>query len=169
MPFELVYHDSALPQEKIAEVHNWRISEAVVSEALPLSNLSYVICRSTHEERTLRYALGSYAAPKIIVEQKGSIFMRRGMFIDEIYWASNLLNLQFHAPTGFTKENYKLKVTCWDNQQKRRSFLSISRKISFPKYSILKRRDLENRDRGLCGLLRADTINLGTCDIISKA
>jgi hypothetical protein len=114
MQFELVYHDSALTQEKMAEVHNWRMSEAVVSGILPLSYLSYVICRTIHEERTLRHALGSFPSPKTIVEQRGSIFMRRGIFIDEIYWASDLLNIRFHGPTGFTKNSYNVKVTCWD-------------------------------------------------------
>jgi hypothetical protein len=46
MQFELVYHDSALSQEKMAEVHNWRMSEAVVSGTLSLSHLSFVICRT---------------------------------------------------------------------------------------------------------------------------
>jgi hypothetical protein len=100
--------------QKMAEVHNWRMSEVVVTNALPLSGLSYVICRTPHEERTLRHALGNYSPPKIIVEQKGSIFMRRGMFVDEIYWQSNLLNMRFHGPTGYTKEKYGIKVICWD-------------------------------------------------------
>jgi hypothetical protein len=126
MQFELIYHDSALPQEKMAEVHNWRMSEAVVSGTLSLSDLSYVICRTIHEERTLRHSLGAKAAPKIIVEQKGSIFMRRGMFIDEIYWASDLLNIRFHGPTGFTKEAYEVKVTCWDNNKMREGNFSLA-------------------------------------------
>jgi hypothetical protein len=126
MQFELIYHDSALPQERLAEVHNWRMSESVISDVLPLSNLSYVICRTTHEEKTLRHALGTHAPPKIIVEQKGSVFMRRGMFIDEIYWASDLLNIRFHGPTGFTKDAYDIKVTCWDNNQQREGHFKLA-------------------------------------------
>jgi ssDNA thymidine ADP-ribosyltransferase, DarT len=126
MQFEFIYHDSALPQEKMAEVHNWRMSEAVVSGTLSLANLSYVICRTTHEERTLRHALGGQVAHKIIVEQKGSIFMRRGMFIDEIYWASDLLNILFHGPIGFTKEKYQVKVVCWDNNSQREGSFSLA-------------------------------------------
>lgn len=115
MDFDLVYHDSPLTRDRMAEVHNWRMSEVVVQNALPLTNLSYMICRTTHEERMLRYALRDVAGiPKIIVEQKGSIFMRRGMFVDEIYWQSGLLHMQFHGPTGFTKEKYAIKISCWD-------------------------------------------------------
>ncbi len=45
--------------------------------------------------------------------------MRRGMFIDEIYWDSTLLNIQFHGPTGFPKEKYNVKVVCWDKNSER--------------------------------------------------
>jgi ssDNA thymidine ADP-ribosyltransferase, DarT len=134
LQFDLIYHDSALTSDKLAEVHNWRMSEVVVSESLALSNLSYVICRTTHEERTFRYALGKgVAPPKIIVEQKGSIFMRRGMFIDEIYWSSNLLHVQFHGPTVFPKEKYAMKVLCWDRGTVRQEdFLVAPGRYHFP-------------------------------------
>ena len=52
--------------------------------------------------------------------------MRRGMFIDEIYWASDLLNIQFHGPTGFTKDAYKVKVTCWDNNTPREGNFTLA-------------------------------------------
>jgi ssDNA thymidine ADP-ribosyltransferase, DarT len=116
MPFDLIYHDSPLTPEKQAEVHNWRMSEVVVADALSLSNLAFVVCRTTHEERSFRHAVGNSAVGfKIIVEQRGSIFMRRGMFIDEIYWASNLLHIRFHGPTVYPQERYSVKVCCWDD------------------------------------------------------
>jgi hypothetical protein len=113
--FDLIYHDAPLSSEKIAEVHNWRMSEVVVKDTLPLTHLSYIVCRTPHEERTLRHALGGQIALNTIVEQKGSVFMRRGIFVDEIYWSSNLLHMQFHGPTGYTKERYEIEVVCWDN------------------------------------------------------
>lgn len=114
LQFESIYHDSALSADKRIEVHNWRMSEVVVKRMLSLSNLTYIICRTVHEERTLRHALGAIKTPRIIVEQKGSIFMRFGMFIDEIYWASNMLHMKFHGPTYATKETYAIKVICRD-------------------------------------------------------
>src|ERR1700676_1315237 len=101
------------------------MSEVVIPGSLPLSNLSYVICRTTHEERTLRYALGNVAVPRIIVEQRASIFIGRGMFIDEIYWASNLLHIHFRGPTGFTKERYAIRVVCWDGGAPREGNYSV--------------------------------------------
>lgn len=118
LDFDSIYHDSAPQPDKMAEIHNWRMSEVVVETTLPLSDLSCVICRTPHEERTFRHALGNLQLPKITVEQQGSIFMRRGIFIDEIYWKDNELNLRFHGPTGFTKETYSIKVTCWDAGRK---------------------------------------------------
>jgi len=133
MQFDLIYHDSALSPDRMAEVHNWRMSEVVVMTSLPLSKLSCVICRTPHEARTLRYALRNHASPKIIVEQKGSIFMRRGMFIDEIYWKANLLHMSFHGPTGFTKDRYAIKVTCWDGAARHeRRYLAAPGSYHFP-------------------------------------
>jgi len=118
LQFDLIYHDAALTQEKGNEVRNWRMSEVVVKRELALSSLSCVICRTIHEERTLRYALKDTIAPRIIVEQRGSIFMRRGMFIDEIYWFSGMLHIKFHGPTDYTKDRYSVKVTCRDGRSK---------------------------------------------------
>jgi hypothetical protein len=92
------------------------MSEVVVENALSLSNLSYVVCRTTHEERSFRHTVGNSAVGyKIVVEQRGSIFMRKGMFIDEIYWASDLLHMRFLGPTVYPQEQYSVKVCCWDN------------------------------------------------------
>jgi hypothetical protein len=136
MQFELVYHDSALTQEKMAEVHNWRMSEAVVSGILPLSYLSYVICRTIHEERTLRHALGSFPSPKTIVEQRGSIFMRRGIFIDEIYWASDLLKHPISRTDGFHEEQLQRQsYVLGQGYSAGRKFCVGSGRISFSKHS----------------------------------
>jgi hypothetical protein len=115
MNFDLIYHDSPLSRDRKAEVHNWRMSEVVVTDELSLSNLSFVICRTTHEERSLRYAIENSNIPRIIVEQKGSIFMKRGMFIDEISWSSGQLLFKFHEPTDSPQTSYSLKVCCWDH------------------------------------------------------
>ena len=40
--------------------------------------------------------------------------MRRGIFIDEIYWSDGMMHLKFHGPTDFTRDNYKLNVTLSD-------------------------------------------------------
>jgi hypothetical protein len=120
MEFDLVYHDGALPRDRMSEVHNWRMSEVVVLDELALSYLSFAVCRTPHEERTFRHFLGKRHLPKIIVEQKGSIFMRKGIFIDEIYWDSNILHMQFHGPAAFPKDKYAVSISCFDGGKTRR-------------------------------------------------
>jgi hypothetical protein len=131
MDFELIYHDAPLSQDKMAEVHNWRMSEVVVYGKLSLTTLSCVICRTTHDARTLRYALGIHAVPKIIVEQRGSIFMRRSMYIDEIYWASNFMHMQFHGPAGFTKEHYSLTVNYQDGSASKEGRFTVKPGVKY--------------------------------------
>jgi ssDNA thymidine ADP-ribosyltransferase, DarT len=133
LDFDLIYHDGALSQDVMREVHNWRMSEVVVKGALSLVNLSCVVCRTIHEERTLRYFLGNIHPPRTIVEQRGSIFMRRGIFIDEIYWLSSVLYLKFHGPTGFTKEKYSVAISCRDGNIERTKNYSLEPgKYRFP-------------------------------------
>jgi hypothetical protein len=107
------------------------MSEVVVDRELSLSQLSYVVCRTIHEERTLRFALGDVQLPRIIVEQRGSIFMRRGIFIDEIYWSSNMMYLKFHGPTDFTKDKYAINVTCNDGGVIRRRSYFVAPGVSY--------------------------------------
>ncbi len=114
LQFDLIYHDAAPPVGKMNEIHDWRMSEVVVKAELSLSKLVYIVCRTIHEERTLRFALGNTTYPSIIVEQRGSIFMRRGIFIDEIYWSSKLMHLKFHGPVGYTKDRYLIQISCED-------------------------------------------------------
>jgi hypothetical protein len=122
LPFSEIYHDGGLPPDKVTEVNTWRMSEVVVPDALGLENLSFVICRTIHEERTLRHLLASlpkFALPKIIVEQKESIFMRRGIFIDEIYWQNGVLHFLFHHPISSPQSDYEVHVEYTDQGAKK--------------------------------------------------
>ena len=112
--FDLIYHDSALSDADKYDILNWRMSEVVVSGKLPLSDSTRIMCRTIHEERTLRFLLGGTTDRRIAVEQKGSIFFRRGMFIDEIYWQDEFLHLSFHPAIEYVKEKYELKIVCID-------------------------------------------------------
>lgn len=133
LDFDLIYHDAAPPAERMAEIHNWRMSEVVVADSLPLTNLSYVICRTIHEERTLRHAIKGLAAPSIIVEQKGSIFMRRGIFLDEVYWSDDMLHISFHHPTSAAKATYQTRVTREDaNGTKSETYQLEPKRYRFP-------------------------------------
>jgi hypothetical protein len=131
LPFDLIYQDAPTLPDYRMEIHNWRMSEVVVGGQLPFSKLSYIVCRTIHEERTLRHLLGTTFAPRVIVEQRGSIFMRRGIFIDEIYLEEGMMHLKFHGPTGFTKETYAIKVICHDRGTVTDGLYSVNPGISY--------------------------------------
>ncbi|CAN5116295.1 hypothetical protein BH10PSE7_BH10PSE7_30620 [soil metagenome] len=138
LDFGLIYHDSAPSRDRMSEIHNWRMSEVVVQKSLSLhDNLACIICRTTHEERTLRYALGNTHPPKkIIVEQRVSTFFRRGIFIDEIYWHANEMHMRFHGPVDCVKDTYEVGLVCMDNSVSRRKQYDLKPgKYRFPDLS----------------------------------
>jgi hypothetical protein len=129
--FDLIYHDAATLPDQRTEIHNWRMSEVVVSRELALAKISCIVCRTIHEERTLRYMLNETIPHRTIIEQRGSIFMRRGIFIDEIYWAAGMMHLKFNGPIGFTKETYVVNVICHDQGTVTQGRYSVSPGISY--------------------------------------
>lgn len=113
LDFDLIYHDAATTVETREEIHNCRMSEVVVRNALDLSKLSSVICRTPHEARTLEHMLRTrgVAAPKILIEQRGGIFFRRGIFLDQVYTVDGALIFKFHPPTVSPQPEYEVKLT----------------------------------------------------------
>jgi hypothetical protein len=89
------------------------MSEVVVHEALDLSLLSRIVCRTSHELRTFEHLLEELgvAPPKIIIEQRGSIFMRMGIFLDEVYALDGDFYFKFHAPTKSPQPEYKVRIS----------------------------------------------------------
>lgn len=111
LDFSLIYHDSN-PGNRMAEIHNLRMSEVIIPDFLPLTYLSSVVCRTTHEERMFRHLLDRYSLtqPVIKVAQSGSVFFKTGIFIDEMSIIDRTLHICFHAPTKAIKESYCVTV-----------------------------------------------------------
>ena len=88
LPFAKIYHDSSLPTSPAtrAEILDARMAEVVFDRPLPVDLLTTVVCRTSHELETLKSFVpaGAVARP-MVVEQNGSIFMRREIYVDEIY------------------------------------------------------------------------------------
>ena len=120
-----VIHDSPLREDNKEEILNCRMSEVVVKKCVDLGFLSRIICRTVHEERTLRRTLGDPNEKRIVVEQKGAVFMRRGIFVDEIYWKDNLLYIAFHGPMDSRQETYELRITCLDKAIARQKVYNV--------------------------------------------
>jgi hypothetical protein len=116
--FNQIYHDSAVSRDDMASIHNMRMSEVVVPQRLDLVPLSYVVCRTIHEERYLRRLLGPGSWPyNFVVEKGGSIFFRWAILITEIYTRNGELYLEFSSPRYGTKPTYEVRITCGDQQQ----------------------------------------------------
>jgi len=113
LDFNLIYHDGALAGSAKEEVNNIRMSEVVVRDQLDLQQLAYVVCRTQHEARSLEYVLHKEGidTSNVIVEQHGSVFMRKGIFLDEIYTMDGELFFKFHAPVKAAREKYDVRIT----------------------------------------------------------
>lgn len=113
MNFDHIYHDSGVSQNEMQQIHNMRMSEVVVPGSLSLQNLTYVVCRTIHEERYLKRLLGpgnwNY---NFAVEKGGSVFFRRGMFIRELYTQNGELHFEFGSPVSATKPVYEVVISC---------------------------------------------------------
>jgi hypothetical protein len=136
LDFESVYHEGPLADGLKVAVNEWRMSEVVVPGELDLRHLSAVVCRSIHEERTLRHLLQQAdvkPSTNILVEQRNSIFVRRGIFIDELYWQNDFLHMKFHGPVVAAQDAYDVNVTCIDQGSiKTLNFQLSAKKYYFP-------------------------------------
>lgn len=119
LDFEVIYHDSPFSADQMQHYQNARMSEVVVRDRLSLEFLDAVICRTIHEERTLRHrlALAGLLPPPIRVEQRGSVFMRKGILIDEVYMKERLLHFRFREPVSGVQDDYEVEVACLSSQK----------------------------------------------------
>jgi hypothetical protein len=113
LDFDLIYHDGPLPAAAVGDINNKRMSEVVVKGGLDLAHLSRVVCRTQHELRTLEHLLNEAGveSPELLVEQRRSVFMRMGIFLDELYAEEGDLLFKFHAPIKSPRPKYDLKIT----------------------------------------------------------
>jgi ssDNA thymidine ADP-ribosyltransferase, DarT len=112
LDFSKIYHEAPLSRELVSEYNDWRMSEVVVKGELSLDCVSSIVCRTIHEERMLKDILGADVPPTLTVEQRRGVFVRKGIFIDEIFWETGNLIFSFHGPLISPKPSYSIKVTC---------------------------------------------------------
>jgi hypothetical protein len=112
--FDHIYHDSAVSADMMQTIQDARMAEVVVSEELSLDHLRAVVCRTVHEESMLRYMLREYDIKKyrMTVEKGGSIFFRRGIYINEVYTQQGYLHFDFTSPSVSPRERYSVSVKC---------------------------------------------------------
>lgn len=112
--FDYIYHDSPVPNDLKATIHDARMAEALIEGALSLQTLKAVVCRTIYEERMLRRLTSNVDVSNIrfSVEKAGSIFFRRGIYISELYTQDGVLHFDFAAPLIGRKETYAVTVQC---------------------------------------------------------
>jgi hypothetical protein len=112
LPFAKIYHDSSLPTSPSAraEILDARMAEVVFDRPLPLDLLSAVVCRTSHELEMLKTFIPAGTAQRhMVVEQNGSIFMRREIYVDEIYTKDGNIYLSLtNWSGGDPKVTYRL-------------------------------------------------------------
>jgi hypothetical protein len=103
LDFSTIYHDGATNTENRATIHDARMAEVVTDHAIPLSMLNAVICRTQHELATLRTLLseaGVQNVPVLSVEKFNSLFMRKQIYISELYCSSGTIYLSITSPVA---------------------------------------------------------------------
>jgi len=111
LDFDIVYHDGSTTDENREEIHRARMAEVVIHDELPLDSLQYVVCRTIHEERTLRHLIVDLInTPRIVVERHGGVFFRKGMFVDEIHAKTDIIRMRFRGPVKFSQHDYAVSV-----------------------------------------------------------
>jgi hypothetical protein len=115
LDFSAVYHDSWTTAENREYIHNKRMSEISVEGDLPLcDHLKAIVFRTASDLQTFNYMLalnGIACGHKTMVERiRGSLFLSRGLFLNDISSAEKQLSLTFNFPTDFTPPDRIFRV-----------------------------------------------------------
>jgi len=113
LPFDKIYHDSGLSRfsESKKSIIFHRHAEVIVPEALDLSSLSYIICRSRAEFETLINLLS-------MLHKQEHLKLREKIFIDNralfFFRQQSCLPKHLHRAAGdiILKPSYLLRVPC---------------------------------------------------------
>ncbi|MEQ1519133.1 MAG: DarT ssDNA thymidine ADP-ribosyltransferase family protein [Usitatibacteraceae bacterium] len=104
IPFEKVYHDSALSDDGKRNIVFHRHAEVMIPQELDLSGLKYIICRSEAETETLRNLLTpqirSQFDARICEARRANLFFRRWTFVETALLEHQKLVLNFNQSTS---------------------------------------------------------------------
>jgi hypothetical protein len=117
LDFAAIYHDEAPTQDNMEYIHDCRMSEVMVPGQLPLDgNLSVIYFRTPYERETFRYLLeleGIECPSKLSIENiTGSVFMRWGMYINEMNYVDDKLMIEFKLPNRYQPPDgcYRIQI-----------------------------------------------------------
>ena len=104
--FERVYHDSATSALERAEIHDRRMAEVLIPDALPLAEaLSMIICRTNFDAETLKHLVGNLDPiwwKKLRVSTKpAEMFFCWGSYITDLQLQDNALTLKVKSARDY--------------------------------------------------------------------
>ena len=103
LDFDAIYHDSWTDNSNRSYIHNCRMAEVAVKDRLELANaLQAVLFRTNWDLETFLHLLneGSRSCPhRLGIEQiRGSLFMSEGMYITDLNFSDDRIQMSFHFP-----------------------------------------------------------------------
>lgn len=133
IPFDMVYHDGPLSQERMHKVHYHRMAEVVYRGELPIEPfLRQIICRTPLDRESLLSRLGDEAPTfkeRIRVEQiHGSAFMHWGLYIRRLNLHKGTLYFEILFPRKAPVSGYFNVVV----RQYRNGQLLVEREENIP-------------------------------------
>jgi hypothetical protein len=100
LPFDRIYHDTWFRQEERDEILSARRAQVIVPQALDLSALRHIWCRSTAEYETLYHLLPDDArrawGDKITVRQDYELFHAKWTYVETASLSSQGALFRFH-------------------------------------------------------------------------
>lgn len=103
LDFGAIYHDSWTDSSNRAYVHDCRMAEVAVKNQLQLAGaLQAIMFRTSWDLETFRYLLNEsrlHCPYQMGVEQvRGSLFMSEGLYITDLNFSDDRIQLSFHFP-----------------------------------------------------------------------
>jgi hypothetical protein len=117
LDFKAIYHDSWVTPEQKTYIHDCRMAEVAIPQCLPLANnLRAIVFRTKLDLSTFRYMLSlenvQCPYPTGTEQVSGSLFMRKGLFLSEISFNDDAINLTFHFPDSHAPKDNKYLILC---------------------------------------------------------
>ena len=149
IPFDKVYHTGAFQSGDRDEIIFRRCAEVLVPDALPLTNLRHVFCRSQAEHETLFSLLTPTA--KVMHGKKigvsASLHYKKWTFLESVDLTSEKVRLRF-SPSTLTPGPFRVRMEIFDENDQvramwrddaflanREQVIGLSR-IALPRYRV---------------------------------
>lgn len=111
LDFDMIYHDSAPPRDRMNEYHNARMAEVVVSRELSLEYCRGLVVRNEYDRRSLDFALHGLAdTPKVFLDQASAVFFKWGIYVSELTPSADGFIVSFAGPMKSPKQRYSVAI-----------------------------------------------------------